>query len=83
MSGEKWKQKIYLRHTGYPGGQRALSAEQLYTKSPSRLVENAVRGMLPKNKLGAALFRNLKVFNGVEHTHAGQNPTTIQLNKFN
>lgn len=48
LSGEKWKQKIYLRHTGYPGGQRALSAEQLYAKSPSRLVENAVRGMLPK-----------------------------------
>ena len=80
LSGDKWKSKIYLRHTGYPGGQRALSAEQLYAKSPSRLVENAVRGMLPKNKLGATLFRNLKVFNGAEHTHAGQNPTAIQLN---
>jgi large subunit ribosomal protein L13 len=80
LSGDKWRSKIYLRHTGYPGGQRALTAEQLYAKSPSRLVENAVRGMLPKNKLGAALFRNLHVFNGAEHTHAGQNPTAIQLN---
>ena len=83
LSGDKWKSKVYLRHTGYPGGQRALTAEQLYAKSPSRLVENAVRGMLPKNKLGATLFRNLKVFNGAEHTHSGQNPTSIQLNKFN
>ena len=80
LSGDKWKSKIYLRHTGYPGGQRALTAEQLYAKSPARLVENAVRGMLPKNKLGAVLFRNLHVFNGAEHTHAGQNPTAIQLN---
>jgi len=83
LSGDKWKQKIYLRHTGYPGGQRALNAEQLYNKGPERLVENAVRGMLPKNKLGAVLFNNLKVFRGAEHTHQGQNPTTIQLNKFN
>ena len=83
LSGEKWKQKIYLRHTGYPGGQRALSAEQLYAKSPSRLVENAVRGMLPKNKLGSALFRNLYVYAGAEHAQEAQQPKTINLNDLN
>ena len=83
LSGDKWKQKIYLRHTGYPGGQRSLSAEQLFAKSPSRLVENAVRGMLPKNKLGAVLYNNLKVFNGAEHSHQGLKPKPVKLNKFN
>jgi len=81
LSGDKWKQKVYIRHTGYPGGQRKLTAEQLYNKSSTRLVENAVRGMLPKNKLGAVLYRNLKVFSGSEHTHEGLNPTTIKLSK--
>mgnify|MGYP001022070737 CR=1 FL=1 len=61
--------------------QRKLTAEQLYKKSSTRLVENAVRGMLPKNKLGAVLYRNLKVFSGAEHTHEGLNPTTIKLSK--
>ncbi len=82
LSGNKWKQKEYIRHTGYPGGQRKLTAEQLYKKGSTRLVENAVRGMLPKNKLGAALYRNLKVFSGSEHTHGGLNPKTITLSKF-
>ena len=82
LSGDKWKQKIYIRHTGFPGGQRKLTAEQLYNKRATRLVENAVRGMLPKNKLGAVLYRNLKVFSGAEHTHEGLNPTTIKLSKF-
>ena len=81
LSGDKWRKKEYIRHTGYPGGQRKLTAEQLYKKSSTRLVENAVRGMLPKNKLGAVLYKNLKVFSGAEHTHEGQNPTTIKLSK--
>ena len=79
LSGNKWKQKQYIRHTGYPGGQRSLSAEQLSAKGPERLIENAVRGMLPKNKLGAALFKNLKVFVGSEHKHDAQKPKTINI----
>jgi large subunit ribosomal protein L13 len=79
LSGNKWKQKQYIRHTGYPGGQRSLNAEQLSAKGPERLIENAVRGMLPKNKLGAALFRNLKVFVGDEHSHEAQKPKTINI----
>ena len=79
LSGNKWKQKQYIRHTGYPGGQRSLNAEQLSAKSPKRLIENAVRGMLPKNKLGATLFRNLKVFAGIEHNYDAQKPKTINI----
>ena len=81
LSGNKWKQKQYVRHTGYPGGQRSLNAEQLNAKGADRLVENAVKGMLPKNKLGAALYRNLKVFIEGEHTHEAQKPKTINLNE--
>jgi large subunit ribosomal protein L13 len=80
LSGKKWKQKEYIRHTGYPGGQKSLNAEQLNAKGSNRLIENAVRGMLPKNKLGAALFKNLKVFSGSEHSHEAQQPKTINLN---
>ena len=79
LSGNKWKQKQYIRHTGYPGGQRSLNADQLNAKGPERLIENAVKGMLPKNKLGATLFRNLKVFVGSEHSHEAQNPKTINI----
>ena len=82
LTGKKWKEKQYVRHTGYPGGQRFLSAEELYNKGPERLVEKAVKGMLPKNKLGAALFRNLKVYTGAEHGHEAQQPKTINLNEF-
>ena len=81
LSGNKWEQKEYIRHTGFPGGQRILTATQLHNKKDTRLVENAVRGMLPKNKLGAVLYKNLKVFSGAEHTHEGLNPTTIKLSK--
>jgi large subunit ribosomal protein L13 len=81
LSGNKWKQKQYIRHTGYPGGQRTLNAEQLNAKGAERLIENAVRGMLPKNKLGAALFRNLRVFTGNDHKHEAQQPRTINLNE--
>ena len=67
LSGKKWESKTYIRHTGYPGGQRSLSAKELLAKDPARVVEKAVKGMLPKNKLGAELFRNLKVYSGEEH----------------
>lgn len=80
LSGSKWDQKTYIRHTGYPGGQRSLTANELMAKNPVALVEKAVKGMLPKNKLGAELFRNLKVYAGAEHQHEAQKPTTINLN---
>ena len=81
LSGNKWKQKQYIRHTGYPGGQKSLNAEQLKAKGADRLIENAVKGMLPKNKLGASLYRNLKVFVGGDHNHEAQKPKTINLNE--
>jgi large subunit ribosomal protein L13 len=83
LSGNKWTEKSYIRHTGYPGGQRSLSATELYEKNPARVVEKSVKGMLPKNKLGAALFRNLTVVIGSEHKHEAQKPKTINLNEFN
>ena len=80
LTGKKWEAKEYIRHTGYPGGQRSLTAQELYDKDPTRLVEKAVKGMLPKNKLGAALFRNLKVYAGAEHNQEAQKPRAINLN---
>ena len=80
LTGKKWTDKEYQRYTGYPGGQRSLTATQLFDKDPTRLVENAVKGMLPKNKLGSALFRNLKVFVGDKHTLEAQKPKTIAIN---
>ncbi len=79
LTGKKWTDKSYIRHTGYPGGQRSLTATELFQKDPTRLVEKAVKGMLPKNKLGSALFRNLHVFAGSEHNKGAQNPKTINL----
>lgn len=80
LTGKKWEAKEYIRHTGYPGGQRSLTAQELYDKDPTRLVEKAVKGMLPKNKLGAVLFRNLKVYAGAEHDQEAQKPRVINLN---
>ena len=83
LSGKKWQDKSYIRHTGYPGGQRSLSANELYAKNPSRLVEKSIKGMLPKNKLGANLFRNLTVSIGTSHPHEAQQPKKINLNDIN
>ena len=80
LTGKKWDAKEYIRHTGYPGGQRSLTASELFTKAPERLIEKAVKGMLPKNKLGSALFRNLKVYAGSQHDQEAQKPKTINLN---
>ena len=80
LTGKKWTSKEYQRYTGYPGGQRSLTATQLFEKDPTRLVENAVKGMLPKNKLGAALFRNMRVFVGGEHSLDAQKPEVININ---
>jgi large subunit ribosomal protein L13 len=81
LSGKKWDAKEYIRYTGYPGGQRSLTAKELFAKNPERLIEKSVKGMLPKNKLGAELFRNLKVYAGESHDHEAQKPRTINLNE--
>jgi len=80
LSGKKWDNKTYIHHTGYPGGQRSQTAADLHRKHPTRLVEKAVKGMLPKNRLGADLFRNLKVYADANHGHEAQKPRTINLN---
>ena len=80
LTGDKWSQKEYISHSGYPGGQKIITADKLHKKNNIKLVENAVKGMLPKNKLGADLFRNLKVFPGSEHDHEAQKPKSIDVN---
>ncbi len=79
LTGDKWSGKEYVRHTGYPGGQRFTTAEEMLKKKPINLVENAVRGMLPKNRLGRALFRNMHVYAGPAHQHEAQKPRKIEL----
>ena len=83
LTGKKWEDKQYIRYTGYPGGQRSLSANQLFDKNPSSIIEKSVKGMLPKNKLGSALFRNLYVYNDSDHTQEAQKPVSINLNDIN
>ena len=80
LSGNKWADKEYIWHTGYPGGQKSLTAEELQKKDSLRLIEHAVRGMLPKNRLGRAILKNLHVYEGSEHKHEAQQPTAINLN---
>jgi large subunit ribosomal protein L13 len=80
LTGTKWSDKEYVRHTGYPGGQRFTTAEEMLKKHPIRLVENAVRGMLPKNRLGRAIYRNMHVYEGPSHPHEAQKPRKIELN---
>ena len=80
LTGKKWTDKVYFSHTGYPGGQRFKTPAELLKKNPARIVEIAVKGMLPKNRLGSELFRNLKVYSGKEHNHASQKPKQINLN---
>lgn len=79
LSGNKWEDKSYIRHTGYPGGQRSLTAREILEKHPERLVEKAVKGMLPKNRLGRALYKNLHVYVGGEHQQEAQKPKKIEL----
>ena len=79
MTGKKMTDKVYISHTGYPGGQRRATAREVMAKSPSILIERAVRGMLPKTRLGRQLFTNLFVYNGSEHPHAAQQPQEIKL----
>ena len=79
LTGNKWEEKEYVSHSGYPGGQKIITAEALLKKRPIAVIEKAVKGMLPKNRLGSQLFRNLYVYEGSEHPHGGQNPKEIKL----
>lgn len=79
LTGKKWDDRVYLRYTGYPGGQRKTTPRQLKEKSSTLLVERAVRGMLPKNRLGRQIFHNLYVYEGAEHPHEAQQPKAVEL----
>lgn len=81
VTGKKEQEKIYYHHSGYPGGIKEISFEKLQAKHPTRVIELAVKGMLPKNPLGRAMLRKLKVYAGSEHPHAAQNPQVINLEK--
>jgi len=82
FSGTKLVNKEYVRYTGYPGGQRSLTAQELLARNPQRVVEKAIKGMLPKNTLGRNLFTNVKVYAGAEHKQEAQNPEVINLDTF-
>jgi len=79
LTGRKAEEKIYRRHSGYPGGLRSTVAKDMAAKYPERLVEEAVRGMLPKTKLGRKQFKKLKVYRGAKHPHEAQQPKTLAL----
>ena len=79
FTGNKLTDKVYVRHTGYPGGQRFATPADMLKRKPFFVVEKAVKGMLPKNRLGAELFRNLHVYAGAEHPHEAQQPKVINV----
>jgi ribosomal protein L13, bacterial type len=79
LTGKKWSDKEYVRYTGYPGGQRFTTAEEMLKKNPIALVEMAVKGMLPKNRLGSALYRNLHIYAGTSHPHEAQKPRKVEF----
>jgi len=80
LTGNKWNDRVYLRYTGYPSGQRETTPAQMMDKGADRLMQKVVKGMLPKNKLGAALLKNLYVYAGTEHKHEAQQPKSIDIN---
>jgi len=79
VTGRKLDQKIYYRHSGYPGGLKQITLRNLLQKYPARVIEHAVRGMLPKNRLGRRMFKKLKVYAGPAHPHAAQQPKSLEL----
>ncbi|HFC53830.1 MAG TPA: 50S ribosomal protein L13 [Gammaproteobacteria bacterium] len=79
VSGKKASAKTYHRHTGYPGGLKSITFEKLLQRSPEKVIEIAVKGMLPRNPLGRAMFRKLKVYAGSEHRHAAQQPRPLDI----
>jgi large subunit ribosomal protein L13 len=81
LTGKKMNDKVYVHYSGHPGGQKLNTPRVMLAKKPTYVVEEAIRGMLPKNRLGADLFRNLRVFAGAEHTHGAQQPKKININE--
>ncbi len=81
LTGKKLTDKVYVRHTGYPGGQRFATPEDFLSRKPTFVIEKAVKGMLPKTRLGDAMLRNLRVYAGAEHPHMAQEPKVIKLNE--
>lgn len=79
LTGRKWEKKQYYRHSGYIGGLKTITAQKLLEKKPEDLVRFAVKGMLPKNSLGRALFKKLKVYAGADHPHEAQRPEALQI----
>jgi len=79
VSGNKRQDKVYYRYSGYPGGIKETNFEKLMAKAPERIIEQAVRGMLPKGPLGRAMFRKLKVYAGPEHRHTSQQPEPLEI----
>lgn len=80
LTGNKISDKQYISHSGYPGGQKSVTPAELLAKNPIKVVENAVKGMLPKNRLGSAIYRNLFVYASNEHPHEAQQPKELNLN---
>jgi len=81
FTGAKWDQKEYISYSGYPGGQKRITAKEVMAKKPTFVLENAVRGMLPKNKLGRAMIKKLFVYTGTEHGHEAQKPELLEIKK--
>ncbi len=79
MTGKKAQSKKYYRHSGYPGGLKEITFEKMMAKDPTRVIELAIKGMLPHNSLGRAMFKKLKVYAGSEHPHAAQHPKILDL----
>ena len=79
LTGNKWQQKLHVKHTGYPGGRKEIVYSQLREKHPERVIEYAVKGMLPKSRLGRQMYTKLKVYAGEEHPHAAQKPEVYEF----
>ena len=79
ISGNKTSDKMYYKHTGWPGGIRSISFEQLQQRKPERIIEQAVKGMLPRGPLGRDMLRKLKVYAGAEHKHSAQQPQALEI----
>jgi len=79
VTGNKAQDKMYHAHTGYPGGLKSINFEKLIAKAPERVIQSAVKGMLPRNPLGRAMFKKLKVYAGTEHNHHAQQPQTLEI----
>lgn len=80
LTGNKWNDRVFFYHSGYPGGRRDVTPAQLFAKSPEKLLQRTVKGMLPKTSLGRQLFRNLYIYTGTEHKHEAQQPKVIDIN---